>query len=982
MKKMKLTKKFGVTMLSLASALALSVSAITTGVANAAYDYTQTAKTDDYLKGLFSTNSSVTVQAGYTAPDYLGLTSENNNGVLIDLATGVEVKSTRTYKVSELSNVISFVPVVDESKVGTTTDIKNFEVVIYEESNGAIVKSVTYSFNATAYNWHKDGASSLAVAGKTVNAANDGEVLEQTPAGYAWSSANAVPQEQKHYMRKQSNAFRVFAGFAGTSITTASKKYDRVISLGYEETGDAVNTYCTPYDGALSGKSDSIVRNLKQTTFLTIDDECDNSTAGTVTNELATSMNALISDCAFDGFSADADIHIKFSATNGSGKILVTSLGGEDLSSPIRVADGYKGYVNKEFNIPAAKLYVNNKAGETFSGKYTIYDTDGTTKLVDSADYTSGANYTFNKSGKFNIVYSHTDDGGKKYEGTYVAEIYTEAELGKLELTCSATASKFDKTVGMSFNVGATVSSPVYFGADKSTVSLKITKPDATVDDLGTITAEKMYTFTQNGTYTLTYTAIDAVSTETKTVTIDVARAYYALEQMDYSVWSYGDTYNKITIDRDVVAFYDYAYGRNFYNNASANVNMTIKVKVPGATDYVELNANELENGYAFAKGVFGEYNFKYSLSYKVDETTYYIPAQNQEIEFTVNVIDSSAPTIFLVGNDYLTGASKVSESDKNINYQAITGSTVTFGKIRAFDEIGSKYDYTNDIKLSLVKDGVAEDITAQYNANRNAFTQTFATTGTYMYKFDVTDGFNTSYICINVEVKDEFYSISSSASFKDVYNTDQTVTASAFDVLNSKGNVATDVTKEYVVTRNGATVYSGATLNYSPEKSGTYVITLKASKGSEVVAEQTYTFTAEDKSAPVITINGTIMKEAKVGDKVSVASIVGVDNESAAADVVNSITVTLNGAEVNIFQNQFTPTEAGVYKVKLTSTDLNGNVATYVYEINVKAVSTEATVLGMPVWSFILGIVGVVALAGAVATYFVVYKKSRKSAK
>ena len=114
------------------------------------------------------------------------------------------------------------------------------------------------------------------------------------------------------------------------------------------------------------------------------------------------------------------------------------------------------------------------------------------------------------------------------------------------------------------------------------------------------------------------------------------------------------------------------------------------------------------------------------------------------------------------------------------------------------------------------------------------------------------------------------------------------------------------------------------------------------------------------------------------VGEEIEIATVIGTDNNDADLDLINSVSVTLNGATINTYQGKFTPVEAGVYRVKLTSTDINGNVGTYVYEIQVVAESNEGKVLGVEVWAFVLGVVGVVLIAGAVVVLLLVLRKKK----
>ena len=319
-------------------------------------------------------------------------------------------------------------------------------------------------------------------------------------------------------------------------------------------------------------------------------------------------------------------------------------------------------------------------------------------------------------------------------------------------------------------------------------------------------------------------------------------------------------------------------------------------VKVPGATEFAELTDTQKENGYNFAKGVYGDYEFIYLAEYTVNSEQRSVPEQLEESDnikkigdkyyysFTVTVCDSSSPTIYLVGEDYLTGATKISSNANAHTYQVIKGTKVEFAKLQALDFIGSTSDYSDQIALTVTKDG--------------------------------------------------------------------------------------------------ETVYTNNVLNFNPQNAGEYQIDFVAKIGSNEVAKKSFTISVEDKFAPVIEVKGKVIKSALLGEEIEIASMVAKDNDDTDSILVNSISITFNGKEVNAFRGKLNPTEVGVYTVKLTSTDTKGNVSTYVYEIEIidGAKLNEGKVIGVDVWALILGAVGIVLVVTTLVVLFAVVLKKPKT--
>ena len=94
------------------------------------------------------------------------------------------------------------------------------------------------------------------------------------------------------------------------------------------------------------------------------------------------------------------------------------------------------------------------------------------------------------------------------------------------------------------------------------------------------------------------------------------------------------------------------------------------------------------------------------------------------------------------------------------------------------------------------------------------------------------------------------------------------------------------------------------------------------------------------DDTNPVlnVTINKT---KAKAGDEITIAAK-ATDNYDG--DVTVAYEVTLNGETIEVVDGKFTATEAGVYAVKVTATDANGNKSVYTQNVTVTAEQQNET--------------------------------------
>ncbi len=997
MNKLKFIKKLSVIILSLVSAIALSVTAIYGYYANASYDYSSSNKTknEEYLEGLFTYQTDeATVTANYDMPSYYQQNEKYNNGVLIDFKKeNTSVITTKTYTVEELKQFIKFSPIVSKENFGIKAEIEEFDIEIFEEktsgSNTYVANSVTYKFSKSnlAFN-----------VGTVLNVkalSNDGtSVSEQNFGSYvclstnAWinikdatSTTPAIPNLlwKTPFLRKFIAGKRSFA-CVGQTFGGAPNK--NPITLGYEQTSTSVIATAPSYDGGVNDlytgdvEGMGVVRKLNEPATL--------PAVSGLTESDFTDDNlyfGLIDNVIFNGFSLDAQLKIKFTPKIGTGAILINELAGENLSTSLRINDKYKGYVGIDYNLPLPSYYENGiKQTENLPNyEYEILKSNGDVLQAKTA-YTTSSKYCFTQTGDYKIVYYCVDDGNY-YSTTLNLSVYAQESFNddKVILNLNnnlSNLSNFERCKGNVISVGASSSSNVYLNNDVSTVFLTVFI-DGLKEDEFEVNETSTYKLPKSGNYEFKFVAKDALSTTEQTLSVFISDCYYDLTLPDYTDWTYGDADTKPLIDKNVVIFSDGNYGRNFFNNTEANVNLVLKVKKPNETTYQNFTNDELENGYNFTS--FGVYSFAYKLTYvsKLGSDVN-VPTNGEFIEFSVNVTDSTLPTLILTGNSYLNGAHVESVEDKTIVYSAEKGNKISLGSFVAYDEVGNKFNLTDDIKVNLTylkpdNTFIKSDETSLLDGSE----YTLENVGLYVFNITVNDGFNEEYFIIKINVVDKIYSIVTKADLGNKYDTGIIIKSDVFKVLDVNGNEADDITKKYIIYRNGTKYGEYDTLNFEVTASGEYTVSLCVYKNNEIVTQKSYNFTASDKTAPEITITGKIKKSGVVGEVIPIATVIAVDNQDEAGDLTNSLVILdANGNEMNYYNGTFVSINSGVYTVIYSSTDVSGNKVEYSYEITITEDVVDNTVFGAPLWSVIICGVGLLVLIGAIVFMFIYNKK------
>lgn len=1004
MKKIKFSKKVGLFALSAITAATIGLAAVSANnvSAKAAYDYTTVAKSDEYIANLVQSNTDkITVTPGYTLPEEdLTSASAQRRGVLLTFENSVTpetgyVEINRAYKASELEKAVNMIPLINSvSQVGAISSFNNVDIEIVEKDDGGAVRRSVLIRMASNSSWIGNNQSaSAAMATKT-----DAPVVSQTLAGYNKSGHQRLdgsPYKDVKYLRQMGNAFFTGAGFTGGRGALVA----RDITYGYvQKEVDGVKYVQAITDrSANSGLDSAAVSGFSVIRDLNID-----ANAAFVGQEGADNdfANALGSEKGFDGFTEGADLYLRIKASSNiaGARLLITNVAGEDMASPIKVEGAaYKAVVGKDYKLPEVKAYYNNKAGEAFAGTYAVTAPEGSELAATETAYTGSDTVKPDVAGKYKVTYKAEDAAGNKYEGAYYFEAIESATLKFSKLPSKVT--DINTVRGAKFDLGATATSTIYSeGADNTKVKVAVLYYGTSYDNPFTmeysadedIGASYEYVFANVGKYKLVYCAYDEAGNElyygdqkiapdpshpekeVNCVDVEIKNLYFKLTVEKENDWALGVQTETIKVNRDIVKFYDGTYGRNFWNDASASATCQMTVKEPGATAARNFTEQELINGYNFGN-LFGVYNFGYALTYAGGTET---------CEFSVNLIDDQAPEIYLIDSEYVYGAVSGESADgKNFVYNVTAGSTVKFGALRAEDKVGVKNDYTDDIKLTKILNGAETDLTAQYIANRAAYSVTLTESDNgVIYKFFVEEegGTGSDTLTFTFNVQKSFITVGYDKTFNATYGTDDTLKFDGFNVYNEKSE-AVSATKQIEIKRSGdeqSTVLNGGTGNYKFVLSGEYTIVFKA-EYQGATAEKTYVVNVTDKTAPEITVKGNVVKKGIKGEGIAVPEFSGSDLESSAN---TSIKVTnAAGEEINVFEGKFVPTEAGTYTVTITAVDDAGNVNTYAYNVEI----AEEAIKSFPLFRTLGFIIGGVLIAAAAVLFVLTFagKKNKVSA-
>ena len=685
----------------------------------------------------------------------------------------------------------------------------------------------------------------------------------------------------------------------------------------------------------------------------------------------------------------------------------------------------YETKSSYSFTVTASDAAGNTSASTTVT--FSITDEDDTPPVVTSG--TTGTDLAEN-SGSGQTVYTITATdavGVESYaiDGTDASLLSVNSSTGVVSLTADPdyeTQSSYSFTVTASDAAGNTSASTtvtfsitdvdeippvitVTSGTDTVQIGSTWTDAGATADGGETVTSSGTVDTSTVGTYTITYSATDAVgntgtATRTVTVVLDNTPPVITLLGEATVTIEFGSTYSDAgatadggetvtssgTVDTSTVGTYTITYSATDAVGNTGTAIRTVNVVdttapvitlLGEATVTIEFGSTYSDAGATASDNYDGDVSSSIVTVNGVDEdtvgtytVTYNVTDANSnaatQVSRTVNVVDTTAPVITLLG-----------EATVTIEF----GSTYSDAGATASD------NYDGDVSSSIVTvNGVDEDTVGTYtvtynvtDANSNAATQVSRTVNvvdttapviTLLGEATVTIEVGSTYSDAGATASDN-YDGDVSSSIVTVNGVDEDTVGTytvTYNVTDANSNAATQVSRtvnvvdttapvitllgEATVTIEVGSTYSdaGATAsdNYDGDVSssivtvngvdedtvGTYTVTYNVTDANSNAATQvSRTVNVVDTTAPVITLLGEATVTIEVGSTYSDAGATASDNYDG--DVSSSI-VTVNGVDEDT---------VGTYTVTYNVTDANSNAATQVSR-TVNVVDTTAPVI------------------------------------
>ena len=685
----------------------------------------------------------------------------------------------------------------------------------------------------------------------------------------------------------------------------------------------------------------------------------------------------------------------------------------------------YETKSSYSFTVTASDAAGNTSASTTVT--FSITDVDDTSPVVTSGS--TGINLDEN-SGAGQTVYTITATdavGVESYaiDGTDASLLSVNSSTGVVSLTADPdyeTKSSYSFTVTASDAAGNTSASTtvtfsitdvdeippvitVTSGTDTVQIGSTWTDAGATADGGETVTSSGTVDTSTVGTYTITYSATDAVgntgtATRTVTVVLDNTPPVITLLGEATVTIEVGSTYSDAgatadggetvtssgTVDTSTVGTYTITYSATDAVGNTGTAIRTVNVVdttapvitlLGEATVTIEVGSTYSDAGATASDNYDGDVSSSIVTVNGVDKdtvgtytVTYNVTDANSnaatQVSRTVNVVDTTAPVITLLGEATVT---------------IEVGSTYSDAGATASD------NYDGDVSSSIVTvNGVDEDTVGTYtvtynvtDANSNAATQVSRTVNvvdttapviTLLGEATVTIEVGSTYSDAGATASDN-YDGDVSSSIVTVNGVDEDTVGTytvTYNVTDANSNAATQVSRtvnvvdttapvitllgEATVTIEVGSTYSdaGATAsdNYDGDVSssivtvngvdedtvGTYTVTYNVTDANSNAATQvSRTVNVVDTTAPVITLLGEATVTIEVGSTYSDAGATASDNYDG--DVSSSI-VTVNGVDEDT---------VGTYTVTYNVTDANSNAATQVSR-TVNVVDTTAPVI------------------------------------
>ncbi len=380
-----------------------------------------------------------------------------------------------------------------------------------------------------------------------------------------------------------------------------------------------------------------------------------------------------------------------------------------------------------------------------------------------------------------------------------------------------------------------------------------------------------------------------------------------------------------LTLSSADIDFYDYRVQR-------ANPEFTTEISIKNPKG----NTRIYDENYVFS--FVGTYEITYELRYLTDS--------GEEVTASIirvlDVYDDVAPVIS-VSDTAIVNPDKTS-GDSLKYVRATTGSVIYFNEINAYDVFGIQENLRGELTCVLIRpDGTSEDLTSVLQSE-SLLSVTFDTVGEYSIIFAVVDGAgNSSMLRYEVDVRNEWLNVYVLGSIDSEMPSSVNVVIPNYKVMGVAGNVLSGKTATCALYSylEGLTpkleVDNAAGQKLLNLKPGKYYVRYAVQEDSYVHEKLLY-FTVVDTTKPTITCEN-VVESGTVGDKVTLATFAVEDNGMIRE---TRIVVTLNGQDVNVYDNGFIPDQAGEYVVTYTAIDAAGNSESHSYTVTVTGSAKE----------------------------------------
>ncbi|MGZ9497818.1 putative Ig domain-containing protein, partial [Staphylococcus epidermidis] len=564
------------------------------------------------------------------------------------------------------------------------------------------------------------------------------------------------------------------------------------------------------------------------------------------------------------------DITVTTKDESGNSETTTFTINVEDTTKPTveDIADQTQE-VNTE--ITPITIESEDNSGQTVTNKV-----EGLPNGVTFDETTNTISGTPSEVGSYDITVTTTDESGNSETTTFTINVE------------DTTKPTVESIAGQTQEINTEMTPIKIEATDNSdqTVTNKVDGlPDGVTFDEATNTISG--TPSEVGSYTVTVTTTDENGNATETTfTIDVEDTTKpTVEDITDQTQEINTEINPIKIE------------------ATDNSGQIVTNKVEGLPDGVTFD--EATNTISGTPSEVG--------SYTVTVTTTDENGNATEITFTINVKDTTKPTV-----------GDIADQTQEINTE------INPIKIEATDNSGRTV--TNKVE------GLPNGVT--FDEATNTISGTPSEVGSYDIKVTTTDeNGNATEITFTINVKD-----TTKPTVEDITDQTQEINTEIEPIkIEATDNSGQTVTNKVEGLPDGVTFDEATnTISGTPSKVGSYDIKVTTTDESGNAIETTFTIDVEDTTKP--TVESVADQTQEINTEIEPIKIEATDNSGQA--VTNKVDGLPNGVTFDEATNTIsgTPSEVGSYTVTVTTTDESGNSETTTFTIDVKD-TTKPTV-------------------------------------